>query len=445
MIARYSRPEMVSIWSEDSKFKHWIAIEREVCRELAKRRVISRADAAKLEKAFRGFARNPVDAAKIARHELKTKHDVLAFTTALAERMGRESRFIHFGLTSSDVIDTGFSLQIIESWQPISKGLKALLQALKKIANRYQMTPTIGRSHGMFAEPTSFGLKFLGFYAEIARDFDRMKRAIEGARYGKLSGAVGVMPHWNSAFEISVLKHLGLKPEPVATQVIPRDRHAEVLLAAAQVGASIERIAVELRHLQRSEVGEVIEGFSKGQKGSSAMPHKRNPISSENLTGCARMLRAYAGATLENVPLWHERDISHSSVERVFFPDGLILLDYMIARMTRVLEDLGVNESRIRKRVEEQGALVFSGHVLLALVEKGATREEAYQWIQAAALESLNSPTQGKDFLDRLAKNPLVAKYLKPKDLKAKASLRFQLGHVRELYRRTYQVSARLL
>lgn len=436
---------MASIWSEKTRLRHWTIIEREVCRELARCRVIPAQDARRLERTFRACDKKPIDPARVARHELKTKHDVLAFTTALAERMGRESRFVHYGLTSSDVIDTGFAMQLQESWSLIEQGLRSLMASLRTVSDRHRFTPTVGRSHGMFAEPTSFGLKFLGFYAEIARNYSRTKAAFNGVAYGKLSGAVGVMPHWNTAFETAVLKRLGLKTEPVATQVVPRDRHAEVLLAIAQIGASIERIAIELRHLQRSEVAEVMEGFSKGQKGSSAMPHKRNPISSENLTGCARMLRAYAGAALENVPLWHERDISHSSVERVFFPDALILADYMVNRMTRVVDDLVVHEERIRNRVREQGALVFSGHLLLALVETGATREEAYRWIQAAAHESLNSSAQGADFLERLALHPDIAKRLKPSELKARASLRYQLRHVNELYRRTHREVSRLI
>ncbi len=276
-------------------------------------------------------------------------------------------------------------------------------------------------------------MKFLGWYTEWQRNLERLEKALDGVRVGQLSGAVGVNPHWGPAFEEKVLKRLGLKREKVSTQVIPRDRHAELLSAFALMGASLERIAVELRHLQRSEVGEVLEGFKKGQKGSSAMPHKRNPISSENITGCARLLRSYAQAGLENVALWHERDISHSSVERVVFPDATILLDYALTRMTRVLDELVVREDRVAENLEKAGNTVFSGHYLLALVQEGATREEAYAWVQSCALRSFEG--QG-DFVDLLSQHPEVSSRLSAARIRQLGTLKYQLRNVREIYRR---------
>jgi adenylosuccinate lyase len=292
---------------------------------------------------------------------------------------------------------------------------------------------TIGRSHGIFAEPTSFGLKFLGWYCEWKRNLERLDTALENMRYGKLSGAVGVNPHYGPEFEAKVLGKLGLEREPVSTQVVPRDRHAELLMVLALCGSSMERIAIELRHLQRTEVSEVLESFQKGQKGSSAMPHKRNPISSENLTGCARLLRSYAQAGLENVALWHERDISHSSVERVAFPDATILLDYALDRLNRIIEGMVVREEFVAANLEKAGTTVYSGHYLLELVRAGATREEAYAWVQQCALESF----EGKgDFLELLADHAEVRARLSPAKIRELGSIKHQLRSVGEIYRR---------
>jgi adenylosuccinate lyase len=425
---------MQAVWSDRTRYRIWLEVELAVCEGLAREGLIPRKDWRDLQKSVTQLLKKGgVDPERVEHHEAVTKHDVIAFTTAVAERIGPISRYVHFGLTSSDVVDTSLSIQIQQAGRILSKGIGELLKALKAQAAQFRELPTIGRSHGIFAEPTSFGLKFLGWHAEWSRNLERLERAIEGARYGKLSGAVGVNPHFGPEFEEKVLSRLELKREPVSTQVIPRDRHAEVFTAIALCGSSLERMSVELRHLQRSEVGEVLEKFGQGQKGSSAMPHKRNPISSENLTGCARLLRAYAQAGLEDVALWHERDISHSSVERVAFPDATILLDYALSRMTGLISGLVVRRDRVKANLEAAGSTVFSGHYLLALVKAGATREEAYAWVQACALQSFES---GKDFLQLLARHAEVKKRLAPKELRELGSLKHQLRNVREIYRR---------
>jgi adenylosuccinate lyase len=433
MIERYTRPEMGGIWEDRNRYQAWLRVELAVCEELAAKGTIPAADWKELESAVRKLLKEGgVDPERVEQHEQVTRHDVIAFTTAVAEKLGPISRYIHYGLTSSDVVDTALSLLIQDAGRILKADLEGLVGVLKAKAQKYQALPTIGRSHGIFAEPTSFGLKFLGWYCEWTRNLARLETALEGLRFGKLSGAVGSNPHWGPAFEERVLARLGLKREPVSTQVLPRDRHAEFLGALAVCGASLERIAVELRHLQRTEVGEVMEGFQKGQKGSSAMPHKRNPISSENLTGAARLLRSYAQAGLENVALWHERDISHSSVERVAFPDSTILLDYAVQRMKRVLEDLVVNEDRVRDNLAKAGATVYSGHYLLALVQAGATREDAYAWVQSCAMESF----AGKgEFVTLLIKHADVSRLLPEAKIRELGSAEFQLRHVADIFR----------
>ncbi len=433
MIARYSRKPMSEIWDDRRRYQVWLKVELEVCRELAGRGLIPRKDWLELQRRCnRLLEEGGVDPRRVEKHEERTRHDVIAFTTAVAEKIGPVSRYIHFGLTSSDVVDTSLSLITLEAGEIILADIRLLLAALKKQAIKYKRLATIGRSHGIFAEPTSFGLKFLGWYAEWKRNEVRLECALDGMRYGKLSGAVGVNAHWAPSFEKKVLKRLGLEREPVATQVIPRDRHAELLAVLAECGSSMERIAVELRHLQRSEVGEVLEPFRKGQKGSSAMPHKRNPISSENLTGCARLLRAYAQAGLENVALWHERDISHSSVERIALPDAFILLDYALSRLTGLMEGVVVRTERVAENLARAGSTVFSGHFLLELVKAGATREDAYAWVQECALRSF----EGKeDFVELLVQHEKVSSLLKPAKIREFGSLKHQLRNVDEIYR----------
>jgi adenylosuccinate lyase len=434
MIQRYSRTEISAIWQDQHRYLVWLQVEMAVCEELRRECVIPPKDFAELKrKTDQLISEGGVEPKRVDHFEGITRHDVIAFTTAVAERIGPISRYIHFGLTSSDVVDTALSLVMQEVGAVLRKDIEALLKTLRARAQETRELPTIGRSHGIFAEPTSFGLKFLGWYVEWQRNLERLNRALEGVRTGKLSGAVGVNPHFGPRFESRVLDRLGLEREPVSTQVIPRDRHAEFLSTVAICGASLERMAIELRHLQRSEVGEVLEGFAAGQKGSSAMPHKRNPISSENLTGCARLLRAYAQTGLENIALWHERDISHSSVERIALPDATILLDYALARMNRVLEQLVIRKERIRENLEKAGSTVFSGHFLMALVKAGATREDAYAWVQSCALASLEG--QG-EFVSLLLKHADVTRLLSPLRIRELGSLKFQLRHVREIYQR---------
>lgn len=447
MIRRYTRLEMGSLWTDQNRYLAWLQIEEAVCAELAKDGKIPSAVWKKLSKKLNKLmASGGVDPERVEHHEQITRHDVIAFTTAVAERIGSESRYVHFGLTSSDVVDTAQALLLQQAGHLLLQEIEELLKTLKSLAKRYQNLPTIGRSHGMFAEPTSFGLKFLSSYCEWKRLHVRLNAAVERIGYGKLSGAVGVNAHFSPQFETRVLKRLGLKREPVSTQVIPRDRHAEFFSVIALGGASMERLCVELRHLQRSEVGEVAEGFRKGQKGSSAMPHKRNPISSENLTGCARLLRSYAQAAFENVALWHERDISHSSVERLIAPDATILFHYSLGRFRALLKELEVNEKKVRSHLETAGPVVFSGHFLLALVEKGVSREEAYRWIQDCALRSFEN--QGKisgknsSFIENLLKHPDLSQHLSAPEIKRLGSLSYQLRHVSAIYRAAFRSAA---
>jgi adenylosuccinate lyase len=436
MIERYSRPEMARVWNDRHRYQIWLKVELAVCSELARQKMIPLKDWKELRSKVEALLRKGgVDAKRVDHHESVTRHDVIAFTTAVAEEIGPISRYIHFGLTSSDVVDTALSLQIQEAGALLLKDIENLLTVLKRQAKRYAKLPTIGRSHGIFAEPTSFGLKFLSWHAEWTRNHRRLAAAVENLAVGKLSGAVGVNAHWGPAFEEKVLKSLGLERETVSTQVIPRDRHAEFFSVLAICGSSMERIAIELRHLQRSEVGEVLENFKKGQKGSSAMPHKRNPISSENLTGASRLLRSYAQAALENVALWHERDISHSSVERVAFPDATILLDYALNRLSGLVNQVVVRQANVKNNLKQAGSSVFSGHFLLDLVRAGVTREDAYAWVQSCALESFET---GEDFLSVMAKHPEISRLLSSKKIRELGSIAHQLRNVPEIFKRSH-------
>ncbi|MCL2026673.1 MAG: adenylosuccinate lyase [Leptospirales bacterium] len=385
MIERYSRKEMSKIWELDYKFGVWLDIEIAVCEVYSKKGIIPREDLAVIkEKA--GF-----DVKRILEIENEVHHDVIAFLTAVNERVGPLGRYIHFGLTSSDVVDTAMSLQLKSSGEILIKDIDALLAALKKKAIEYKNTPCMGRSHGVHAEPMTFGLKMLLYYEEFKRNRLRLERAIENISFGKLSGAVGTFSNISPEIEAEVCELLGLKPDPVSTQVIQRDRHAEFMAALAITAGSLDQLATEIRHLQRTEVREAEEPFQKGQKGSSAMPHKRNPILSERVSGLARVIKANMNAALDNMTLWHERDISHSSAERVIFPDSTIALDYLLHRMVFIISNLIVYPENMKANIEKTGGLFHSQSLLLKLVEKGLTREEAYSLVQDASMRVWNN------------------------------------------------------
>jgi adenylosuccinate lyase len=383
MIQRYSRPEMRDIWTEQRKLEIWLQIELLAAEALCVEGLIPRKDFARMK------ARAAFDIDRCKELERTLNHDVIAFTTNVAENIGAPaSRWLHFGLTSSDVIDTAFAVQMTASADRLLQDVRSLRKAIAVQAHKHKLTPMIGRSHGIHAEPTTFGLKLALMYDEFGRDEQRLATARAAVAVGKLSGAVGTSAHLNPRIEASVCKRLGLKPAPIATQVVQRDLHAEFIGTLALVGASIERWATEFRHLQRTEVLEVEEFFSQGQKGSSAMPHKRNPITGERLTGLARVLRGNAVAALENVALWHERDISHSSVERIIFPDSCTLLDYMLVTLTGLVEGLIVYPDNMRRNLELSLGLWHSQTVLLALIRKGLTREQAYDLVQRSAMKT---------------------------------------------------------
>jgi adenylosuccinate lyase len=376
MIERYTRPEMGAIWTLQNRFQKMLDVEIAVAAVQGELGIIPReaADAIRKKSSF--------DVDRINEIEKTTRHDVIAFVSDVASNVGKHGRYVHFGLTSSDVIDTAMSLLVRDAGKMVVSDLSRLEKVLQARSKEFATSLCAGRTHGMHAEPTSFGMKLAGFWAETIRNRERLERALEQMRVAKLSGAVGTYSTQTYEVEEGVAKKLGLNPEKVATQVVPRDRHAEVMWALAIVGSGLERLSVELRHLQRTEIGEVVEGFSKGQKGSSAMPHKKNPISAENVTGCARLLRAYASAAMEDVALWHERDISHSAVERVIFPDAFIVCDYAVDRIVRLVEGLEVCEKRMIQNLNLSQGQLFSSHLLLALVEKGLSREDAYVHVQ---------------------------------------------------------------
>lgn len=408
MIDRYTRAEMGVIWDVENKFSKMLEVEIAVAKVQAGLKIIPTRAATQIS------SRGKFSVKRILEIEKETKHDVIAFVSNVAENVGEQGRFVHFGLTSSDVLDTAFSLQLREAGQVLQKSLDFLEKALKNLVRKQAMTLCPGRTHGMFAEVTTFGLKMAGFLAELQRNRKRIDTALGQMEIAKLSGAVGTYSSQAPRVEAQVAKLLKLKPETVATQVIPRDRHAEVLMSLALLGTGLERLAIELRHLQRSEVGEVTEGFTRGQKGSSAMPHKKNPISAENITGAARLLRSYAMAALENVALWHERDISHSSVERVIFPDSFILADYAVHRMAILIEGLDVHKKKMLENIELSQGQLFSSQVLLALVEKGLDRELAYAHVQRLC----HSMGKGDHLKERMMSDPEVKRILKPKEIK---------------------------
>jgi adenylosuccinate lyase len=432
MIPRYSRPEAVQIWSPETRFRIWFEIEAHAADKMAELGVIPK-DAAKTIWAKGKDAK--FDIARIDEIEREVKHDVIAFLTHLAEIVGPEARFVHLGLTSSDVLDTCFNVQLVRSADLLLAGLGKVLAALKKRAFEHKNTVCVGRSHGIHAEPTTFGLKMAEAYAEFSRNKERLLRAKEEVSTAALSGAVGTFANIDPKVEAYVAEKMGLKVEPVSTQIIPRDRHAMFFATLGVIASSMERIAVEIRHLQRTEVKEAEEYFSPGQKGSSAMPHKRNPVLSENLTGLARMVRAYAIPAMENVALWHERDISHSSVERMIGPDATITLDFALNRLAGLIEQLVVYPENMKRNLEMFGGLVHSERVLLALARKGMAREDAYRLVQRNAMKTWDA---GADFQQSLKADADVAKLLSAADIDACFDLGHHLANVDVIFARVF-------
>ena len=423
---------MGRIWTDESKYRCWLKVEAEASRVLAEDGVIPAAAAEAIA------TKASVDARRVQEIEAEVKHDVIAFTTAVAESLKAQgldgqSRWLHYGLTSNDVVDTAQALQVKEASALLREGIDALLAVLKRRALEFKHTPTIGRTHGIHAEPTTFGLKLLNWYAEMERNRIRFEAAAEDMRVGKLSGAVGTFGHLKPEHEERICARLGLKAALVATQVIQRDRHAAYIATIAIIGSSLDKIAVEIRHLQRSEVREAQEYFSEKQKGSSAMPHKKNPITSEQISGLARVLRGNAQAAFENIPLWHERDISHSSVERVIFPDSTILTDYLLAKTTDLLDRLLVYPERMKKNLESTGGLIFSGQLLLDLAEAGMMREDAYRLVQGHAMRAWK---EDLIFRDETAKDPKITALLSPEKLEKTFDYTRQLGNVDAIFKR---------
>jgi len=430
MIERYTRPEMGRIWGPEARFSAMLQVEVHALRALEARAIVPMGVADEVEKGAR------IDVARIAEIEATTRHDVIAFVTSVTERLSDDARkWTHWGLTSSDVLDTALAVQMRDAADLLIADVDALMAVLRERAMQTKTQLCVGRSHGIHGEPTSFGLKFAGWYAELGRGRERLAAARERVAVGSISGAMGNLAHLGPDIEADICRMAGLAVEPVATQVIPRDRHAEFLQTIALVGAALERMAVEIRHLQRTEVLEAEEGFEPGQKGSSAMPHKRNPVGAENVSGLARLLRGNAVAALEDVALWHERDISHSSVERVILPDSCILLDYMLARMTRIIERLTLHPEHMARNLELTHGLVYSGRVLLVLAQAGVPRDDAYRVVQRCAMAVWE---EGGSFLERLKADPDVNKWLQPEQLDELFDPGYFLRHVEDIYQRVF-------
>ena len=429
MIPRYTPLEMGRLWSDQRKYDTWLRVESAAADAMADHGLIP------LDAARDIREKGKVDAARVDEIERTTQHDVIAFTTAVAEHVGASARWLHFGMTSSDVIDTAHALQMQASVDLLLKDLSVLLRVVRDRADEHRRTPMIGRTHGVHAEPMTFGLKLALWFTELVRDYDRLVRAREAISVGKLSGAVGTYAHLDPLIEQAVCDALGLTPAPVASQVIQRDRHAELLSTLAITAASLEKFAVEVRGLQKTEIGEVAEPFAKGQKGSSAMPHKRNPIGCEQITGLARLVRGNAMAALENVALWHERDISHSSVERVIVPDSFCALDHMVRRFTRIVRDLVVYSERMRDNLERSRGVVFSGTVLLELASQGVSREDAYVMVQRNAMRSHD---EALDFKSLLLGDAEVMAVLSNDDISQAFDLDVQLRHVDAIMDRAF-------
>jgi adenylosuccinate lyase len=429
VISRYTRPEMGRIWADENKFRMWLAVEVAATETLAEAGLVPQ-EAAKAIREKGDFKLE-----RIHQVEAEVKHDVIAFTTAVAEKVGPQSRWLHYGLTSNDVVDTAQALQIKEASDLIAKDLKALRAVLKRRAFEFKDTPMIGRTHGIHAEPITFGVKLANWYSETDRNIVRFDRAAEEMRVGKLSGAVGTFAHLEPEYEVQICERLGLKAAEISSQVIQRDRHANYISTLAVIAATLDMIATEIRHLQRTEVREAEEFFSEKQKGSSAMPHKRNPVTCEQISGLARVVRSNAQAAFENVALWHERDISHSSVERVILPDSTILVDYLLNKTTKLLDTLLVYPKRMMQNLESTGGLVFSGQLLLDLAESGMMREDAYRLVQEHAMRAWK---QGLNFRELVTKDKKISKRVSPAHLSRAFSLKRQLRNVDKIFERVF-------
>jgi len=432
LIDRYTRPAMGHIWTEENKYRCWLQVESAASAVLAEDGVIPAAAAEAIA------TRSSFSVARIQEIEAEVKHDVIAFTTTVAESLkaqglDAESRWLHYGLTSNDIVDTAQALQVKEASTLLRAGLVSLIAVLKRRALEFKHTPTIGRTHGIHAEPTTFGLKLLNWFAEMERNLVRFDAAAEDMRVGKLSGAVGTFGHLKPEHEEKICARLGLKPAPVATQVIQRDRHAAYISTLAIIGSTMDKMALEVRHLQRTEVREAQEFFSEKQKGSSAMPHKKNPITSEQICGLARVLRGNAQAAFEDIALWHERDISHSSVERVIFPDSTILVDYLLAKMENLIDRLLVYPERMKKNLESTGGLIFSGQLLLDLAGAGMMREDAYRLVQSHAMHAWKEDLV---FRDEVAQDKAITSLLTPEKLQKTFDYTRQLGNVDAIFKR---------
>jgi adenylosuccinate lyase len=429
MIPRYTHPDMGAIWSDQRRYETWLEVELAAADAMSEAGIVPPGAARELR------AKAAFDIARIEEIEHTTQHDVIAFTTAVAEIVGPAARWLHFGLTSSDVVDTAQALQMRQGCDLIIKGVAGAMEAVRGRAEEHRRTPMIGRTHGVHAEPMTFGVKLAVWYAELQRNLERLLRARAVIAVGKISGAVGTFAHLEPSIEARVCEMLDLEPAPVSSQVIQRDRHAELMTAMAITAASLEKFALEIRGLQKTEIGEVEEPFAKGQKGSSAMPHKRNPIGCEQITGLARLIRANAMAALENVALWHERDISHSSVERVVLPDSFIALDHMLRRFTRIAQGMVVYPERMKENLERSRGVVFSGTVLLELARRGISREQAYEWVQRNAMRSFH---EQKDFKALLLADTDLVKVLPAAEIERAFDLDDQLRNVDAIFKRVF-------
>jgi adenylosuccinate lyase len=429
MIPRYTRPEMGRIWSEENGFQKWLDVEILAAEGLSKLGTVPKAAIARIRRKAR------FDVKRIREIEAQVKHEIIAFLSSVAESIGDDARYLHVGMTSSDVMDTALAIQFKEASALLDQDIRDLMQVLRRQARRYKRTVMIGRTHGVHAEPITFGLKLALWYQEMARNLDRFHKAVDDICVGQVSGAVGTFAQIPPKVEAYVCKKSGLKPAPISSQIIQRDRHAYYFATLAIIASSLEKFAVEIRHLQRTEVQEAEEPFTQGQKGSSAMPHKRNPILSENVSGMARLMRSYALAAMENVPLWHERDISHSSVERVIAPDATIVLDFMLRRMTYVLGNLCVYPENMKRNLERSGGTVFSEKVLLALVEKGVARDSAYRMVQRHALKV---GKEGGDLKRELLADDEIRRYLSAEEIESVWGVEHHLANVDVIFRRVF-------